>query len=65
MIRRLTVDERRAWNRVDPSCRTTTGMDAENHRYPEFRHLAVMERAVEAQRRARCRARFQPRRTDT
>ena len=65
MIRRLTVDERRAWNRVDPSCRTTTALDAENHRYPEFRLLAVMERALEAQRRARCRAQAQPRRIES
>ena len=61
MIRRLSVDERRVWNQLDPTCRTTTGMDAENHRYPEFRHLAVMERALEAQRRARCRAQIQAR----
>ena len=65
MIRRLTVDERHAWNQLDPSARTTTGMDGENHRYPEFRHLAVMERALEAQRRARCRAQAQPRRNES
>ena len=66
MIRRLTVDERRAWNRLDPTCRTTTGMDAENNNpYPNLRQLAVAARALEAQRRARCRAQAQPRRIES